>query len=181
MESYSERLHPGFIAAGYAAVCLVATILLYNQHVQHVRELHEEISSGIPQFHPQNNWLLGILIGGMFLLPTFPLVWVIRESETAYTTYARVLLVLSITEPACVLLIILMVISALPSDFIVNLCLYRFLASPAVIVGLLVSRFVARFSRAKRLILYALCIEAAVFVAGVVFVGFVFKSLSALR
>lgn len=181
MESASERLHPGFIAAGYAAVCLIASILLYNQHVQHMRELQEEMSSRIPQYHPQNDWLLGVLIGSLFLFPTFLLISVIRQSETAYTTYARILLALSITEPACALLIVLTGVFGLTNDFILKLCMYRLLASPAVFVGLLVSRLVTQFSRAKRMILYALGIEATAFVAGLVFFAFMLKALSALH
>src|ERR1043166_10242506 len=75
---------------------LVVFMLLYNQHIQRMHELNEEMSSRIPQFHPHNDWLLGLLIGGLFLLPTFVLIWMIRESEPAYTTYSRILLALSI-------------------------------------------------------------------------------------
>jgi hypothetical protein len=179
VESAEERLHPGFIIAAYAAVSLVAFILLYNQHIQRVRELNEEMSSRIPQFHPHNDWLLGLLIGGLFLLPTLALIWMIRESEPAYTTYSRILLALSITAPLGVLFFIGSL--SLGTGFLFGFCFYRFFASPSVIVGLLASRICARFSKAKRLISYALAIEAVTLVAAAVFMAYALKALSALH
>jgi hypothetical protein len=43
--------------------------------------------------------LLEIFICFLLLVPTVALVFVIRKSESAYTTYARVLLDLSLTAP----------------------------------------------------------------------------------
>ena len=40
-----------------------------------------------------------------------------------------------------------------------EICMDRLLGSPIVIVGLVISRLLARFDRAKRLTLYALLIE----------------------
>jgi len=178
MESASERLHPGFIAAGYAAVALLASILIYNQHVQRVRELHEEMASRMPQFHPNNEWLVALLIGGLFLLPTFLLISVIRESETAYTLYSRALLALSVTAPLCILIFIGGL--SLGTGFL-GVCFYRFFASPSITLGLIVSRVFARFERAKRLILCALGIEMVTWIASLVFMAFVLRSLSGLH
>jgi hypothetical protein len=179
VESAPERLHPGFIAAGYAAVSLVAALLLYNQHVQHLRELQMMAAMGPPLFHPYSDWLLVLLIGGLFLVPTVLLVWTIRESETAYTLYSRILLLLSITLPVCLLLIPLLPLLGI--DFLSTLCVYRFYVSPAVAVGLAISWFFARFARAKRLILYALMIEVGTLVVGLVFIAFMLKALSGLH
>jgi hypothetical protein len=179
VESAPERLHPGFIAAGYAAVSLVAAILLYNQYLQHLRELQVMATMGPPLFHPYSDWLLALLIGGLFLIPTVLLVLTIRESETAYTIYSRILLLLSITLPVCLLLTPLLPVLGI--DFLFVLCLFRFYVSPAVAVGLAISWFFGRFAWAKRLIRYALMIEVGTLVVGMVFIAFMLKALSGLH
>jgi hypothetical protein len=179
VESAPERLHPGLIAAGYGAVSLVAAILLYYQHLQHLRELQVIAAMGPPSFHPFSDWLLALLIGGLFLIPTVLLVLTVRESETAYTLYSRILLLLSITLPVCLLLTSLLPLLGI--DFLFMLCLFRFYVSPAVAVGLAISWFFARFARAKRLILYALIVEVGALVVGLVFLAFILKGLSGLH
>jgi hypothetical protein len=46
-----------------------------------------------------------------------------------------------------------------------SLCLFRLLGSPFILVGIGISRLVARFARAKRLVSYALLIEGVTIVA----------------
>jgi hypothetical protein len=107
-----------------------------------------------------------LFIGCLFFIPTFLLILVIRKSETAYTRYAQVLLGLSFTVPVC--LLGLLAVANHENSFLGEFCLYRLLASPLVIVGLVLSWLFARFSRARHLILYALGIEAGTLVIGLV-------------
>jgi len=49
------------------------------------------------------------------------------------------------------------------NTFLGVFCIYWLFASPLVFMGLAVSRFLARFSRAKRLTSYALLLEVGTF------------------
>ena len=91
-------------------------------------------------------------------MPTFLLVLVIRKSETAYTWYSRILLCLSFTAPISLVFLIPVVNQV--NGSLGEFSLYRLFASPFIIVGMVVSRLLARFDRAKRLTLYALLVEA---------------------
>ena len=104
------------------------------------------------------DWMLEILIGCMLLVPTLVLALVIRKSENLYTGYSRIMLGLSLTAPIC--LAVLSIPAVNQGTMLLGwICLDRLLCSPIVIVGLVVSRLLARFEGAKRLTLYALLIE----------------------
>ena len=104
--------------------------------------------------------MLEILIFLLFLVPTAALVFVIREFETAYTSYAKVLLGLSLTAPMS---LIFLAIPVLNQWYLGDFCIFRLFAIPIVFVVLIFSRWLTRFVRARQLISYALLIEGLTF------------------
>jgi hypothetical protein len=78
------------VAASYAVVLVVSALLIYRRYLQYVRNPQDvAASSGM---YAGGDLLLEIFICFLFLVPTVALVFVIRKSESACTTYARVLL-----------------------------------------------------------------------------------------
>jgi hypothetical protein len=104
------------------------------------------------------DWILEIMIGCMLLAPTFVLALVVRKSEPLSAGYSRVMLGLSLTAPISLGLVSIPAVGQ-GTMLLGWICMDRLMCSPVVIVGLLVSRLVSRFDRAKRLTLYALLIE----------------------
>src|SRR5205085_12386043 len=115
---------------------------------------------------------LEIIIGFLFLVPTIALVFVIRKSERAYTAYAKVLLGLSLTAP---LSVGLMIVPFFNQWYWGDAIMFRLFAIPMVVAILIFSRWLARFARARRLISYALLIEALTFVVIVIAGLFLFS------
>lgn len=101
------------------------------------------------------DWMLELFIVGMFLIPTFFLGLVIRKSETAYTRYSQALLGVSLTAPVSLGVLLIPAVNQ-GNTFLGWFCMDRLFASPVVVVGLAVSRLLARFNRAKRLASYGL-------------------------
>ncbi len=92
--------------------------------------------------------------------------------EGGYTVYAQLLVGVSLSAPVCLGLFVLDKNHLMES--LLDLCLYRFVASPFILVGLVFSRLAARFERAKRLTSYALLIEGLT-------LGIALRSFSARR
>ncbi len=156
MKAIPWRTPLGAVAAGYAIVVFIAAALLLGRHIQYVTHAADANTYGA--MFAFGDLLLGLFIGGLFLIPTLFLVLVIRKSETAYTRYSRILLGLSLTAPMS------LAVLAIPAmregdSFLAWFSMDRLLASPIVIAGLVVSRLLTQFGRAKRLISYALLIE----------------------
>jgi hypothetical protein len=156
MKPISRRTQLGAVAVGYVIVLLVSALLLLARHIQYVT--HPANANSYGAMFAFGDLLLGFFIGGLFLIPTLLLVWVIRKSETAYTRYSRILLGLSLTAPISLGILLIPAVSQ-GNSFLGWFCMDRLFASPIVIAGLAVSRFLARFERAKRLTLYALLVE----------------------
>jgi len=156
MKPIPWRVQLGVVTAGYVAVILVAAALLFMRHMQYVNHPVDAMAAG--GMWAGGDLILGVLIVGLFLMPTFLLVLVIRKSETAYTWYSRILLCLSFTAPISLVFLIPVVNQV--NGSLGEFSLYRLFASPFIIVGMVVSRLLARFDRAKRLTLYALLVEA---------------------
>jgi hypothetical protein len=156
MQPIPWRVQLGAVAAGYAMVFLVAAVLLYARHIQYVTHPADAVSSG--GMYAFGDLMLGLFIGGLFLIPTFLLVLVIRKSEMAYTKYSQTLLGLSLTGPICLGVFLIPAVNQ-GDSFLGEFCMDRLFASPIVITGLAVSRLLARFGRAKRLTSYALLVE----------------------
>jgi len=141
------------IASAYAAVFVLAAALLFARHLQELR-YPAEASGGM---WAVGDLFLGIFIGCLFMIPTAFLIWVTARFESFYTAYSKFLLALSLTSPAALGLLLLGENHV--GQSLSGLSLYRLFGSPFILVGLGISRLVARFDRAKRFASYALLIE----------------------
>jgi hypothetical protein len=146
----------GLVAAGYAFVIATATVLVYLRHMQYVN--HPEDAAASSGMYAGGDLILEIFIGCMLLVPTFLLVLTIRNSENLYIGYSKILLGLSLTAPICLGAISIPAVGQ-SKMLLGEICVDRLFGSPIVLLGLVVSRLLARFDRAKRLTLYALLIE----------------------
>jgi hypothetical protein len=113
--------------------------------------------AGAGGMYAAGDTMLAIFIVCLFMVPTVFLVWVMARHESVYTTYSQLLVGLSLSAPVCLSLFVFGKNHV--SDNLLLLCLFRLVGSPFVLVGLIVSRLVARFDRVKKLTLYALLIE----------------------
>ena len=153
MKPISWRVQLGLVALGYIAVLVVAAALFYGRHLQELK-YPDEASGGM---WAAGDAFLQIFIACLFMIPTVFLVWVIAKFESFYRAYSQVLLGLSLSAPVC--LSVLTFGDNLLAQSVGFLFLYRLMWSPFILVGIGVSRLVARFDRAKRLLSYALLIE----------------------
>ena len=162
MKSISWRAHLGLVALGYAVVLVVAATLLYGRHLQELK-YPAEASGGM---WAAGDAFLWIFIACLFMVPTVFLVWVIAKSESIYKTYSQLLLGLSLSAPVSLALF------TLGQNYLAQsvgvLCLFRLVGSPFILLGIGVSRLVARFDRAKKLVSYALLIEGLTLATAVV-------------
>ena len=155
MELSPSRVQLRFVKASYAVVVVVSALLIYARYLQYVHNPQDvAAASGM---YAGGDLLLEIIICFLLLGPTIALVFVIRKSESIYTTYAKVLLGLSLTAPTS---LVLLIIPVLNQWYVGDACIFRLFAIPIVVVVLIFSRWLSRFARARRLISYALLIEA---------------------
>jgi len=94
MKPIPRRTQLRAVAAAYGIVLLAAAALLLARHIQYVT--HPDDANSYGAMFAFGDLLLGLFIGGLFLIPTFFLVLVIRKSESAYTRYSQILLGLSL-------------------------------------------------------------------------------------
>jgi hypothetical protein len=151
----------GLVALAYAAVLVVAAILLYGRHLQELR-YPAEASGGM---WAAGDAFLYIFIAGLFMVPTVFLIWITAKYEAFYTAYSKFLLGLSLSAPVCLGVVFLGENHV--GESLINLCLYRLMWLPFILVGMGISRLVARFDRAKRFASYALLIEGLTLVIAV--------------
>src|SRR5262245_21308552 len=151
--SIPGRMQAGLIAAGYAGVLVVAASWLYWDHVW---ELNNPVDAS-GGMHGFGDLLAGMFLACLFMVPTIFLIWAIRKFELSYTVYSRFLLGLSLSAP--VSLGVFLLGESVPRS-LGFLCLYRLMGSPFVLAGTVLSRFVARFDRPKRLVSYAILVES---------------------
>jgi len=147
----------GLVASGYATVLAVAAVLIVVRYFQYVNHPADVAAYG--GMYAGGDLMLEVFIGGMLMVMTFFLVLVIYKSEPDYTIYSKVLLGLSLTAPLSVGLISIPAVNQ-GMNVLGEVCMFRLFASPMVIVGMGMSRLFARYSRPKRLTVYALLIEA---------------------
>ena len=148
------------VGAGYGVVTLVGAGLVFARYLQY--RLHPDDAVTYGTMWGFGDWMLEIFILGLFLVPTFFLLLIIRQSEPASMLYSKVALAFSLTAP---LSVGLMFIPAVGQGWTIGgPCLYRVLGSPMVLVGMALSRVMARFPRAKRLTSYALLVESGTLV-----------------
>ena len=155
MNPTSLRTQLWFVGLGYAAVSLVAAVLILARYLlEHIHRAEVTAAGGMYAF---GDLMLAIFIACLFMIPTVFLVWVMAKHEGVYTTYSQLLVGLSLSAPVCLSLFVFG--KSHVSESLRILCLCRLVGSPFVFVGIGVSRFVARFAQAKRLTSYALLIE----------------------
>jgi hypothetical protein len=143
----------GLVAIGFAIVFAVAAALLYMRHLVDLQD-PVTASGGMAA---AGDTILYLFIGCLFLIPTAFLIWTITKLEALYTVYSRVLFGLSLSAPVCLSVVLFGENHVAPR--LSWLCFFRILESPIVLVGMCISRFAARFDRAKRLTSYALLVE----------------------
>jgi hypothetical protein len=154
MEPSPTRLQLRLVVVSYATVVVVSALLIYKRYLQYALNPQDvAASSGM---YAGGDLLLEIFICFLFLVPTVFLVFVIRKSESAYTTYAKVLLGLSLTAPISIGLLIIPVLN---QWYWGDAIIFRLFAIPIVVIVLIFSRWLTRFTHARRLISYALLIE----------------------
>src|SRR5271170_1246669 len=141
-----------------AAICCLKT----EDH-----DFKQQIAAG--GMYAGGDLLLEIMVLCFFLVPTAILIFFIRKSEPAYTTYAKVLLGVSLTAP---LSLALMFVPVLNEWYLGDAIIFRLFAIPVFAVVWILSLFLTRFSHARRLIAYALLIEALPFVVAIGFLVF---------
>ena len=160
----SWRVQVGLVALAYIVVSLFAAAVLYVRHLQELK-YPAEASGGM---WAAGDAMLLIFIVCLFMIPTGFLIWVLAGFESIYNAYSKILLALSLSAPVC---LGLLTFSASPlASTAGGVCLFRLLSSPFILLGIGVSRFVARVDRAKRLVSYALLIEALTLVTAVALV-----------
>jgi hypothetical protein len=143
----------GLVALGYGAVLVIAATLLFGRHLQELQN-PAEASGGM---WAAGDAFLMIFIACLFMVPTVFLIWVTAKFEAFYTAYSKFLLGVSLSAPVC--LGVLYFGENHVGQSLINLCLYRLMWLPFILVGMGISRLVARFDRAKRFASYALLIE----------------------
>lgn len=156
MQPIPWRVQLRLVAASYAAVLAIAAVLIVARYLQYVR--HPDDVAAYGGMWAGGDMMLGLFICFLFMIPTMFLVYVIRKSEIACETYAKVLFGFSLTAPVSVALIAIPAVSQ-SSSILGYFFLYRLLASPVVLIWLTVSRLLARFDRQKRWNSYALLVE----------------------
>jgi hypothetical protein len=161
VNSISWRTQLKLVALGYAAVLLFAAVLLYGRHLQELR-YPADASGGM---WAAGDAMLWIFIAALFMVPTAFLVWVMARFESIYKTYSQLLLGLSLSAP--VSLGLFMLGQSYVAESVGGVCLLRLVWSPFILLGLGLSRLVARFDRAKKLVSYALLIEGLTFATAV--------------
>lgn len=155
------RVEFSVVAVGYVAVLLVSVALVYLRHLQYANHLSDVAASG--GMWAFGDLMLELFVAGLFLIPTFLLAFFLRNSETAYTRYSQTLLGVALTAPICIGLLFIPAIGQ-GDSFLGWVCVGRISISPVLFLGLLVSRVLARFHRAKRLVMYGLLIEASTYI-----------------
>src|SRR5438105_7768363 len=100
METVSLRAKLSWVAAGYAAVLAAATFLVVWRNLQY--RWHPDDANQYGGMWAGGDMVLGVFIFCLFMVPTFFLVLVARNSEPLYIGYAKALVVLSLTAPVSI-------------------------------------------------------------------------------
>jgi hypothetical protein len=157
MKALSLRAQLWSVTAGYAAVLAASTFLVFWRYLQY--RWHPEDANQYSGMWAGGDMILACFIFCLLLVPTFFLVLVMRKSEPLYTSYAKVLFFLSFTAPASIGLLAIPMVGQ-SNSLLGWACMWRLFGSPFVLFGIVGSRLLARFPRAKRLCSYAALIEA---------------------
>jgi len=108
------------------------------------------------------DWFLELIIVAMLLVPTFLLALFIRNSEEAYTKFAKILFWFGVSAPVSIALMVVPAVGESKNFFASLLgyaCLYRVFAFPMTLFGLIGCCVLAKFKRARRMIFYSAIVE----------------------
>jgi len=155
------RAQLGLVGAGYALVLAAAAAMVFTRYLLYVEHPQDAAAAG--GMYAFGDVMLEVLIACMLLVPTFVLVLVIRKHENLSITYSKVMLGLSLTSPICLGVLSIPAVNQ-GSWALGEIFMGRLFVSPVVVVGLVFSRLLAQFDRAKRWTLYALLIEVGTLV-----------------
>ena len=147
------------VVAGYGGVLAVAAALIMRRYLAGLRD-PDTFSSGMAA---GGDWFLELFLVALLLIPTFLLALLIRNSETAYTTFAKVLFGIGLAAPASLALMAIPAVGQ-TNSLLGSLCLYRIFAFPMSLIGFAGCCVLAKFKRPRRLIVYSLLIEIATFI-----------------
>jgi hypothetical protein len=162
----------GLVAGGYGTVIVVSAALLFLHHLVEL----QDPAAAAGGMAAAGETILVLFIGCLFLIPTAFLVWITADSEARYTAYSKFLFGLSLTAPVCMIVVAFGENHVAPS--LSWFCFFRVMESPILLVAMGMSRFAARFDRAKKLTSYALLVEGltlALAVAGFTVATFIHR------
>ena len=156
VKAIPERVQLYCIAFVYASILTFWALITFQRQLVELQDpAAANASSGMWAF---GDALVSVGTGFLLLVPTFFLLRVMARHESAYSTYSKVALVITLTAP---LALTLLASGRLPhAGFLENNTLLRLLYSPFVIIILAMSRLLARFDTPKRLLMYALSVES---------------------
>jgi hypothetical protein len=156
------RVRMGFVVASCAAVLALAAMLITRRYLAEQRD-PATFSGGMAA---GGDWFLELLLVALLFIPTFFVALLIRNSEAAYTRFAKVLFGFGLAAPVSLVLMAIPAIGQtknLLGSTLGSLCLYRIFAFPMSVIGLAGCCVLAKFKRPRRLILYSLLVEIATF------------------
>jgi hypothetical protein len=156
VKAIPERVQFYLIAFGYASILTFWALITFQRHLVELQDpAAASASSGM---WAAGDAMLGLATGFLLMVPTFFLLRILARHESAYNTYSKAALAITLTAP---LALGLLASGTLPhAGFLENNTLLRLLYSPFVIIILAMSRMLARFETAKRLLMYALSAES---------------------
>lgn len=147
------RVQLALIGCGYLVVLAYGAVLQYTRYLAALQD---------PAYSSGGMWAFGdeMLAWWIFLLamgPTFLLLLVIRQDETAYVRLAKVLFWFSLTGPICLAVAVLG--NLLHHGNLVDPLVWRSWRAPFVLMVIAMSRILAKPNAAKRLLTRAALIE----------------------
>jgi hypothetical protein len=155
MKSVPLRVQLLLVAAGYVGVLAIAALLVYERHMQYVNHPEEAAGGGrdVSRRRLDSGDLhrLHVACPNVFSGAGDP------QFRSPLHPVFQILLGLSLTAPLCLAVLSIPAVGRETINrgtmLLGEICLDRLFASPLVVVGLVFSRLLARFDRAKRLTL----------------------------
>jgi hypothetical protein len=92
-----SRSQVRLVATMFGAMAVISGLLIFKRCLLYVHHPQDAIAAS--GMYAGGNLLLEIMILCLFLVPTATLIFFIRRSEAADTSYAKVLLCVSLTAP----------------------------------------------------------------------------------
>ena len=156
MKPVSLRGQLTLVAGGYAVVLAFASVLVVGRYLLYVR--HPEDVAAAGGMYAAGDAMLALFIAGLLMIPTLVLAILLRKSEDLYTRYAKVLAGFSLTAPVGLGVLSIPAVNQ-SNSMLGQVCMYRLLCGPVFLVGMVISRVLARSPQAKRWTSCAVAIE----------------------